>query len=120
MSYENKALRDLARGAPCMFGLDGCDRSGETSVWVHSDEQRHGKGTGQKASDYFGAIGCASCHAALPNLQRMVRIEMMRYAMDETLAYLWTNGLIQVTGSKPRQVTPARTPKILPRKEYRR
>lgn len=99
--YENKALRDLARGAPCMFSFSGCDRTGETSVWVHSDESDHGKGMGIKAHDYYGAIGCGNCHSKLPNLPREWRETQMTDAMERTWAYLWEQGLVQVAGSVP-------------------
>lgn len=114
--FECKALRDLARGAPCMFDFSGCDQTGSTSVWVHSDESQHGKGMGIKAHDYYGAIGCANCHAKLPNMPREWRELQMIFAMTRTWAYLWESGLIQVTGATPARITSYKPPsKILPR-----
>lgn len=116
MRYENKALRDLARGAPCMFNLPGCDGGGETTVWVHSDQQWHGKGIGRKADDFFGAPGCAKCHASLPNLSRLHREEVMQAAMENAWAWMWREGLIQVTNKPAREPAFKRSPKIVPRR----
>lgn len=116
MTYRNRALLDLARGAPCMFCLPGCDGGGATSVWVHSDQQAHGKGKGIKADDFFGAPGCANCHAMLPNLTRLHREEAMQAAMEGAWAWMWREGLIQVTGTTPKREKGYQRPsKILPR-----
>lgn len=130
MRYENKALRDLARDEPCSFRLPGCDGGGETSVWVHSDFMRHGKGKGLKAHDCFGAVGCASCHAMLPQLPREMRDPIMTMAMEDTALRFWQAGKFSVTGSasarptrkpQPREApTYQRPSKVLERTGYSR
>ncbi|MCL6559036.1 MAG: DUF1364 domain-containing protein [Firmicutes bacterium] len=57
--YRNKKLRDSARHEPCVNC--GVDRG--TTVWAHSNCQRHGKGIGIKAHDVFGAYLCGDCHS---------------------------------------------------------
>ena len=57
MNYRNKALRDSAADEPCVV----CGMTGVT-VWAHSNQSSHGKGTGIKAHDLLGLYLCSNCH----------------------------------------------------------
>ena len=61
-SFESQALRDAARGAPCMFGTPWCNHNSETVVLIHSDELASGNGWGTKGHDADAAGGCSDCH----------------------------------------------------------
>ena len=57
-------IRRAARGEDCDFILPGiCNGNTETTVWCHSNNIVDGKGTGIKARDERGCIGCSACHA---------------------------------------------------------
>ena len=132
MRYENKALRNLARGAPCTIQIPGiCNGDPETSVWAHSNHDRHGHGKSIKAHDVFGAISCSACHFEIDQGKHLNRWEKQDYwikGFEETLLYIWTNGLVGVAGAnsrvqKPKEVArpskgnTARPSKILARTE---
>ena len=56
-------LRKSARDKPCTLRIPGvCRNDTSTTVWAHSNEIRHGKGTGNKAHDLFGCYACGPCH----------------------------------------------------------
>lgn len=57
MNYRNKALRDSAADEPCVV----CGETG-TTVWAHSNQSSHGKGTGIKAHDLLGLYLCGRHH----------------------------------------------------------
>jgi hypothetical protein len=56
--YRNKKLTQSAKYEACV----SCGANDGTIVWAHSNSQRHGKGTGTKAHDLFGAYLCYECH----------------------------------------------------------
>lgn len=56
--YRNPKILALADGLPCQY----CDRRDGTTVAAHSNQGRHGKGTGIKAHDCFVAYLCGPCH----------------------------------------------------------
>jgi transposase-like protein len=58
MKYRNKKLRESARYESCV----ACGTNDGTTVFAHSNSQRHGKGMGEKAHDLFGAYLCVRCH----------------------------------------------------------
>ncbi len=125
MTFECKELRDLARGQPCQANVPGvCNYDDSTSVWCHSDEQRHGKGKGIKAADPFGAICCSACHHWMHTDRIASRSEkqaVFRDAFESTLLFLWSRGLIAVAkrghlpAARRREPTISPLPKILPR-----
>lgn len=97
MNYRNRKLLNFARGQPCMMRIPGvCNHNHETTVAAHSNRQRHGKGTGIKAHDYFIVWACSDCHAwydqgKSPQLEKeMAWIE----AWERTIAELFEQGLI--------------------------
>lgn len=60
---RDERLRYMCRAMPCMC----CGASGEQAgvTWAHSNQAKHGKGLGEKASDVFVAAMCAWCHREL-------------------------------------------------------
>ncbi|MGE0383465.1 MAG: nuclease domain-containing protein [Gammaproteobacteria bacterium] len=102
MNYRNAKLTAIARDQPCMVAIpECCDGGGPTSVWAHSNLQEHGKGTGIKAHDPFGAIACGPCHDALDGRSKVLptreaRAWWMRRAMDRTLLYLFQQEKLKV------------------------
>lgn len=60
--YENKAILKSAEGQICTMHSPACNHDPRTTVWCHSNQQRHGKGKGIKAHDIFGFYGCSGCH----------------------------------------------------------
>lgn len=94
MNYRNPKLRALAKDMPCVL----CHRQDGTTVWAHSNDSRHGKGTGLKAHDVFGAALCFECHTALDSGAglRATKRDIFQEAMEKTWLYLWREGLVQV------------------------
>lgn len=82
---------------PCTFRVENvCNGNPETTVWCHSNEDRHGKGKGLKAHDCFGAWGCSSCHDWYDRGRDPSRPEVFAVAKDRTLYLLFQQRLIQV------------------------
>lgn len=67
MNYRSPALLKLARGQKCLLlAVEGCQyHNGSTTVAAHSNQQKHGKGMGIKAHDYYTVWACAVCHTWL-------------------------------------------------------
>ena len=62
-AYRNRALLDMARGRECLLKIPGvCNHNPETTVACHSNQSKHGKGAGLKASEEFCVWGCSACH----------------------------------------------------------
>lgn len=63
---ENSALRDLARGQPCLLLVPGhCTGDTATTVGCHSNWSEHGKGKSRKSDDHYMVWGCVGCHSWL-------------------------------------------------------
>lgn len=58
MNWRSKKLTQSAKNESCVC----CGALDDTVVWAHSNSQKHGKGTGIKAHDLFGAYLCYRCH----------------------------------------------------------
>ena len=59
---KNKKLTDFAKGKDCTFRAPMvCNFNPETSVFCHVSTKRMA-GIGTKTHDFFGFIGCSSCH----------------------------------------------------------
>lgn len=66
---ENSALRDFAKGQPCMLQVPGhCNHNKATTVGCHSNWAEHGKGERRKADDHYMVWGCSGCHSWLDQL----------------------------------------------------
>jgi hypothetical protein len=91
----------MARGRLCALVVEGvCNYDTSTTVAAHSNQQRHGKGMGIKASDAYVVYACAACHSWLDQgraskeekntafdlaLWRMVRIYQKLVAMPASI-----------------------------------
>lgn len=98
--YRNPKLTKLARGQPCMVRSPVCNQNPETTVWAHSNFQRHGKGTGLKAHDCFGFFACSDCHYMIDNDGRVSNAAkewLVQTAMERTWLYLWQHEFIKVS-----------------------
>lgn len=60
---RDERLRYMCRSMPCAC----CGATGEQAgvTWAHSNQAKHGKGMGEKASDVYVAALCAWCHREL-------------------------------------------------------
>lgn len=88
--YRNKKLLEAVRQMPCQH----CGIQDGTVCAAHSNESRHGKGMGQKASDSCIAALCHRCHGLLDqgkDLSREERREMWANAHMNTLRWLIEN-----------------------------
>jgi hypothetical protein len=91
------ALLKAARGMPCTLRIpDICNGNPETTVWAHSNYQRHGKGVGLKAHDCFGCFACSACHCWLDAGRAETRFQEFLRAHDETLYLLFKEGKLKV------------------------
>lgn len=72
MNDRNRKLLDLAKDKQCMLRLSGiCNHNPATTVAAHSNQLRHGKGTGIKAHDWASVWACSECHAELDQGNRL-------------------------------------------------
>ena len=104
-NYRNRKLLDLAhRVQDCQFRITGhCEGF---SVYgcepAHSNQIRHGKGTGLKAHDYCHVAACRSCHdvydgRAPSSLTKAEKTEYFEQGWEGTLARYFENGWLDVT-----------------------
>ena len=93
------ALREVARGKPCMVHLVCCRGDERYTVWAHSNHLRHGKGVGAKSSDPFGFFCCDLCHYEIDYGKNMTADEKewaVQQARDRTLDYLFRHRHLRV------------------------
>ena len=93
MTYRNKKLLELARELPCQL----CGKEDGTIVAAHSNQQKDGKGTGIKSSDYRIASLCYGCHMELDqgrSLTKSQRMELWEQAHRSTIGELFEKGII--------------------------
>ena len=93
MTYRNKKLLELARELPCQL----CGKEDGTIVAAHSNQQKDGKGTGIKSSDYRIASLCYGCHMELDqgrSLTKSMRVELWEQAHRSTIGELFERGII--------------------------
>lgn len=96
--YQNKRIRESARGQQCAFQIPGvCNGNPETTVWAHSNKQRHGKGRGLKAHDIFGAYACSACHEWYDQgpASRDEKDDAFQLAHERSLLKLVTEGVLK-------------------------
>lgn len=89
-NYRNRALLDLANGAPCM----NCDKQDGTIVAAHSNALMHGRGKSMKAHDSYIAFLCYECHQDYD--EHRFNQDNFQWALSKTYHYLWQNNLIKV------------------------
>jgi hypothetical protein len=93
--YRNPKLLKLLSTIPCQ----NCGIEDSTVVAAHSNQLKHGKGRGIKASDAMVASLCYSCHMELdqgPNMSKEERKEFWNEAYMRTMQYLFEHDLIEV------------------------
>lgn len=81
---QNREYALACYGEPCYLRLVPCARR-ETVVPCHSNQQKHGKGTGHKADDLYTVPGCLHCHHELDQGSRLSKDER-REAWDGAYA----------------------------------
>lgn len=89
---RSPALLKACRSIPCT----NCGRDDGTVVAAHSNQAKHGKGRGIKASDVFVASLCHVCHAELDQgslMSRSDRERMWNACHKQTLRELVRGGL---------------------------
>lgn len=93
--YRNQKLLEAVRQSPCQH----CGVQDGTVVAAHSNQLRHGKGRGIKASDAMVAALCYTCHMNLDqgsSMSREERIEMWTEAYIKTMRWLIENEIIGI------------------------
>jgi hypothetical protein len=58
-----QAIRDSARGEPCLVRILGCPGDPAMTIWSHAPFGAAGKGMGIKSLDLAGAYCCTYCDA---------------------------------------------------------
>lgn len=115
---RSAAIRDSARGAPCMIEFPCCNHDPETTVWAHWRDDSFGRG--RKAHDTSGFPACSACHAWLDvgwagkMTPALLHWYVMR-ALQRAFVWLIDTGTVQVKldSAKPlheRQVKPRKPP----------
>lgn len=89
-NYRNKKLLEIVRKSPCQ----NCGSQDGSVCAAHSNQSKHGKGMGIKASDAAIAALCAACHHQVDqglHLSRAERLELWNEAHAKTLRWLIEN-----------------------------
>jgi len=78
-----------------------CNHDSSTVVAAHSNRQKHGKGMGQKAHDYYVAFACSNCHSAVDGHLKTIYTaeELYDYwqrGFERTLDWAFEKGLITI------------------------
>jgi hypothetical protein len=84
---RSKALLEACRGIPCQH----CGIDDGTVVAAHSNQSRHGKGRGIKASDIYVAALCSICHHQIDQgflFSRVEKAQMWDEAHQRTVELL--------------------------------
>ena len=94
--YMNVKILDSARGQVCTMHSPDCNHNPETTVWCHSNKQRHGKGKGIKAHDIFGFYGCSGCHDWYDKsgATREEKDAYFQFAFEKSLLRLVQDGIL--------------------------
>jgi len=83
---RDKAHLKRVASLPCQL----CGLEGQTQA-SHSNQARHGKGRGIRASDQFTAALCQFCHFKIDqgkDLSRQARMDLWEFAYKNTLEAL--------------------------------
>ena len=119
--FRSKKVLNAAREMACQF----CGIDNGTIVMAHSNQLKHGKGMGIKASDVFVAALCYTCHNIVdgrcaPDMARETRDYLWTTAHKNTIAYLMKKGLLppeaidQLTASGSLSPSPSPTSSTQP------
>ena len=102
MTFRSRPLLDLAhRVQECQLRLPGvCQGHSEHGCEpAHSNQQRHGKGMGYKADDFYHAAACHACHAELDQGRRFTKSDKREFwqaGWERTMALYFKNGWLRV------------------------
>jgi len=94
---RNGAILEACRELPCQH----CGAQDGTVVSAHSNQSKHGKGRGIKASDIYVAALCARCHSSLDqgyHLDKQQKVDMWDKAHAKTVTALKTMGKWSIKG----------------------
>lgn len=95
MIYRSKKLLEACRKIECQV----CGIDDGTVCAAHSNQQKHGKGTGIKASDAMVASMCHRCHHNIDNgkeFSKEERIDIWNAAYMRTMRKLIEKGLLVI------------------------
>jgi hypothetical protein len=102
MIYRNRRLLDLAKRLNwCLFRLPGCiGYSSHGNEPIHSDSQKHGKGTGIKSADDQHVAGCHQCHLyyGSEKVPKAEKLEVFEPARERTFELYARNGWLEEVG----------------------
>jgi hypothetical protein len=87
--YRNKKLTQSAQHEACV----NCGANDGTIVWAHSNSLCHGKGTGTKAHDIFGAFLCVKCHSIF-DAHDMPRTKYYCETLEDWFLIMWEKSMI--------------------------
>jgi hypothetical protein len=93
---SNKHLKNVASLACQVCGVEGQTQA------AHSNQLKHGKGRGIKASDEFTAALCQTCHTELDSGAKLSK-EQRRMLWD--LAYYRTVNRLKSQGIWPKELS---------------
>ena len=104
-NYRNRKLLDLAHRLQfCQMQILGyCEGfSGDGCEPAHSNQIRHGKGTGIKAHDWWHVAACRACHDVLDgrtpsSLTKSEKNEYFEHGWERTMDRYFREGWIGVT-----------------------
>jgi hypothetical protein len=88
---RSKKLMELYRTIPCQH----CGADNGTVCGAHSNQEKHGKGRGIKASDIYCASLCWNCHMMIDQgeLPRGKAVEVWNLAHEKTWALIGTKAM---------------------------
>lgn len=89
---KSRKITRSAQGRHCTLRVAGQCASRETTVFCHAPSS--GKGMRTKSDDFWGAFGCANCHA-LADENKIEMVDWLR-AIYETQKILFTEQLMKV------------------------
>ncbi len=98
-SFKSQALRDAARGAPCMVRSPWCNDNPETTVLAHSDALEDGNGWGCKGHDADAFAACFDCHRYIGEARQGTeeeRAELKRMAHKRWWRWLLETGRVKI------------------------
>lgn len=91
------SLTRTAEGRECTLMVPGvCNGRTDTTVWAHSNQDRHGKGKGLKSHDPFGAWACFACHNWYDQGRDPDRHDVFERGRDRTFYQLFKEGTLKV------------------------
>lgn len=97
---RNPHLLEMARGMCCLLKSPVCDNDTDTVVAAHSNQSRHGKSMGRKASDAYTVHCCGACHHWLDQGKDATKVQKIAAF---TLAHVRQVALWNQVAADPRE-----------------